>query len=214
MRQFRRITSGIFARIDELCGQIENHEALADAALRGLTAGTAQAQARLARVRRDGKALCEELEKRRAAAAQWRERALRVQDDESKALECLRRSKRAAQGVAELEQRVADHDRAERELGKDVLALQERLGALREQRNLMRTRQARADAIASVHGGATGLSGELDSIFERWESRIAQTEFTAGSRPTDDDSLELELAGEEEQAALRAELEQLRGRHA
>ena len=210
MGYFRRFTSGVVARIDELALQVENHESLADAALQQLQAATARAQARQAVVRRDGEALRSALGKERDATGQWKERALRLGNDEVRALECLRRSKRAQQKALELETRCADHARAERELAKDVLLLVERLGSAREQRNLMRTRQTRAEALASVQGNGLALGGELAAVFQRWEEQVMQTELAGGCRVDAQDDLEHELLGEEEQSTLRAELAALR----
>jgi phage shock protein A len=156
MGYFGRFTSGIVARIDELVARVENHEALADAALQELQAATARGQARHARVRRDGDALRKALGEQQQAVTQWRERALR-QSEEARALECLRRSRSAAQKVADLEQRIARHEQAERTLAQDVAALGERLAQLREQRNVMRARQTCAEALAGVQGGAREL---------------------------------------------------------
>ena len=211
MGYFSRITSGVFARIDELVARVENHEALTEAALHELQTATARGQARLARVRRDGDAMRKALADERAAIGQWRERAKR-QAEEARALECLRRSKVAQQKVTELEQRLTRHEQAERTLARDVSALGERLAQLREQRNVMRARQTCAEALAVVQGGANELGGELSMIFERWETQVAEAELGGAAHPTDDE-LSRELQDEETLAELRAELGALRGGH-
>src|SRR5689334_7643213 len=81
MGYFGRFTSGVVARIDELIARVENHEALADAALCELQSATARGQARHARVRRDGDALRKALAGEQQAVTQWRERALRQTDE-------------------------------------------------------------------------------------------------------------------------------------
>jgi phage shock protein A len=210
MGYFGRFTSGVVARIDELIARVENHEALADAALCELQSATARGQARHARVRRDGDALRKALSQEQQAAAQWRERALR-QSEDARALECLRRSQHAARKAGDLQQRLAHHEQAERTLAADVSALGERLTHLREQRNMMRARQTCAEALAGVHGGARELDAELAGIFERWELHVAEAEFFGEHRPVHADELARELDDEESQAALRAELARLRG---
>jgi phage shock protein A len=209
MRYFQRFTSGVLARVDELCVRVENHESLAGAALLELQTAAARAQARQGRVRKDGEALRQAFAKERDAVGQWRERARRSLTDEARALECLRRSKRAQHKAVELEQRVAEHEKAERDLGKDVDLLQERLSVLREQHNLMRTRQVRAEALASVSGSGDKLGGELAAIFERWETQVAEAEFCGGCRVGTEDTLDEQLSGEEELVALKGELASL-----
>jgi phage shock protein A len=212
MGYFGRFTSGVVARIDELIARVENHEALADAALCELQSATARGQARHARVRRDGDALRTALAQERQAITQWRERALR-QTDETRALECLRRSQQATRKAGELEQRLARHEQAERTLAADVSALCDRLVLLRDQRNLMRARQTCAEALAGVQNGTRELDGELAGIFERWELHIAEAEFFGEHRPAQVDELARELEDEESLASLRAELAKLRGGH-
>jgi phage shock protein A len=212
MGYFGRFTSGIVARIDELIARVENHEALADAALGELQSAAARGQARHARVRRDGKALRKALAQEQQAVVQWRERAVR-QADEARALECLRRSQQAARKTGEIEQRLLHHEQAERTLAADVSALCDRVAQLRDQRNVMRARQTCAEALAGVQGGARELDGELAGIFERWELYIAEAEFFGEHRPERSDELTRELEDEESLAALRAELAKLRGGH-
>ena len=210
MSYLRRLTSGMVARFDELAARVENHEVLADAMLSELQAATAHAQSRYAAVKRDGEALQRALREQQQATAQWRERARRSTQDEARALECLRRSKQAEQRAHELTQRSAAHERAERDLGKDVELLVERLDAARAQRNLMRTRQARAEALASVQTCGDALGHELSAVFERWETRVTEVEFAGRCTADSGDALAQELASEEELLALRTELETLR----
>jgi phage shock protein A len=199
------------AQVDHVLGQIENHEALSAAALREIESASARAHARLARVRKDGTALHQALSAAREAVGLWRERALRAGEDDSRALECLRRSKQAEHRAALLEQRAVEHDKAARELEKDVRALVERVSTLRDQHNVMRARQVRAEALASLHTSSESLGGELGAIFERWECQVAQSEFAGGCSFETEDGLDRELADEEELSSLRAELSSLRG---
>jgi hypothetical protein len=77
----------------------------------------------------------------------------------------------------------------------------------------MRTRQTCAEALAGVQGGATQLGGELANIFERWEARIAESEFAAGRGNSEIDPLKDDFDSEEETASLVHELSTLRGQH-
>jgi hypothetical protein len=104
-----------------------------------------------------------------------------------------------------------DHERIERQLARDVTAVEERLVRLDEQRHVLVTRQSRAEAMSALRDTSAPLHTDLDDLFDRWEVRIAESELAGGCSEAEDiDPLEGELDREEEQEALRAELEALR----
>ena len=214
MNQIKRWTVSVFSRIDALVAKVENHEALATEALRELQRATARANVQLKRVQRDGERQRRELSEAREAAQQWRERARRTIDDEARAMECLRRAKQAATRVSEVEARLEEHQQVEQQLQLDIRGLEERLSRLTDQRNLLRTRQSRADALGVVNGDKVQLESEVDELFDRWEMRITESEYAGGLNGAFEsgaDAFETEFADEDEARELRAELEALRG---
>jgi phage shock protein A len=217
MSRWRHWSAGLISRVDWMVSMVENHEALADSAIRDLQRHAARAKVQMGRVRADGRNLRERLEQEREAAKVWSERARRLgREDEDRAIACLSRSKLAARREAELEQRLAEHERIEAQLGGDLRRVEERLTALRSQRYLMRTRQSRADALAAV--GDCPAGQDLDDIFDRWDARITERELVAGcgdvAQGADDDSLDFELSRQEVDASLREELAALLARDA
>jgi phage shock protein A len=209
MARIKRWTHGFVASIDSMIVQVENHEALATSALRDLEQGVARSKVQLMRVERDGRALKQALDEERDAAVRWRERAQREQDD-ARALECLRRHKRSETRVNELVQNHADHQRIEAQLKRDVQTLERRLLDLRQQRNTMRTRQSRAEAFNAVQGSGDAQTGEIGEIFERWETRVAESEVASGCLIATVDSFDDEFLDAEEEAALKLELRALK----
>ena len=209
MVRWKRFTSGFLSSIDGFIAQVENHEALATSALRELEQGVGRSKVQLARVGRDGVTLRQSLAEEREASVRWRERAKR-ETNETRALECLRRSKRSEARSLELEKQTADHDRIEAQLKRDVQTLEMRLVELRQQRNTMRTRQSRAEALVVVQGSGATNSSEIGDIFERWEERVAEREVMSGLVAVTTDTLEEELTSAEEVAELKLELEALR----
>lgn len=210
MNRWQHVRASLVSRVDWMVSQVENHEALADSAIRDLQRHAARARVQMGRVRADGERLAARLEKERAAATTWRERARGLaESDEPKALECLRRAKQAAQRIAELEARVVEHDRIEKQLRGDLARVEDKLSKLRTQRNLMRTRQSRAEALAAV-GECEDACG-LDDVFDRWDARITERELAAGCSDEEDrfdfefGEAELEEGLREELAALRSE---------
>ena len=74
----------------------------------------------------------------------------------------------------------------------------------------MRTRQSRAEAFSVVQGSGDLESGEIGAIFERWETRVAETEVQSGCLITSLDSFDDEFLDAEEVASLKLELSALR----
>ncbi|MDH3997357.1 MAG: PspA/IM30 family protein [Desulfuromonadales bacterium] len=211
MNIIKRWTAGVTSRVDWMVSQVENQEALVNSALRDARQSAARAKVQLGRVQQDGQRLRQRLQQEEQAVTTWRERAVQTsKQDENKALECLRRSKRAEQLAAQLQQRLSDHEQVEKQLGKDVRDMEEQLQGLTEKRNLMRTRQSRAEAVKSIQGSADAVSTDLDDIFERWETRVTEKEIS-GACSVNIDTLEDEFVSQEEDDALRDELKKLSG---
>lgn len=211
MNIFKRWTASVSSRVDWMVSQVENQEALVNSALKEARQSAARAKVQLGRVRRDGEVLRSKHRETEQAVIVWRERAVKANaTDEAKALECLRRSKRAEQQQEQVRRRLDEHEQIEQQLAKDVNSMEEQLAALVEKRNLMRTRQSRAEAVQSIQGGSESLATDLDDIFERWETRVTEKEI-AGACSVTTDSFEESFATSEEDDSLRAELAQLTG---
>ncbi len=209
MKLIKRWTSGIFSRVDWAVSQIENQEALINSALRESREAVARAKVQMGRVRQDGKKLRQRLQEEEQAVDRWRERAIQTaKSDEQRAMECLRRCKQAEQRTAQLRQRVKEHSQVETQLVKDVRAMEEKLAELTEKRNLMRTRQSRAEAMSNIQSSCIDTSGELDEIFDRWEVQVTERELH-GECALDCDPLEEAFVCEEDEAQLRDELQRL-----
>jgi phage shock protein A len=207
--RWKVMTQSFVAKIDGFIAQVENHEAQVTSALRELEQGVSRSKVQLVRVERDGVAITQALAEEREALERWRERAKR-EEVEQRALECLRRAKRSETRIVELEAQQNEHERIEQQLRRDVQTLERRLVELRQQRNTMRTRQSRAEALEVVQRSSDPNGTEIGAIFERWETRVTESEIASGCSATGDDPLEVELSSAEEQAALRVELRALK----
>lgn len=211
MQRVRWWTAGLISRIDGIVSQVENHEAVAHSAIREVRQAAARARVQLARVKRDGEELRRRLHDEREAEASWRERARRVAaEDEARALECLRRAKRSARLAGELERRLAEHERAEGQLVRDVARVEERLGSLTERHNLLRTRQSRAEALAIARDAGAPLCAQTSELFERWETQVTERELVGACTADEgDDAFAAEFDAHEESEDLREELAEL-----
>ncbi|MEM7500437.1 MAG: PspA/IM30 family protein [Pseudomonadota bacterium] len=209
MSLIRRISTTISSSVDRAVSKVENHDAIINAALRDTQQAAARSRVRLNRVQKDG----HNLKTRRAALQQaslrWTERAKTVAgDDEAKALECLRRRNDCETQLRHLDDSIAKHDELEERISSQVKKIEQRVGEVAQQRNLMRSRQSVADAMRTINN-VEGISyGEIEDTFDRWEINLGETEILTNTTTTVD-PLESSFQAEEDTAELRAELEAL-----
>jgi phage shock protein A len=207
MNRVKRWTMSVTSWVDQVLAQVENHEATVSSAIGRVRHSTARARVQLKRVERDQQTLRDALLQEEKAREAWRRRA-KAADDEVVALECLRRHKASERRALSLRQRLAEHEQSHKELSEGVRVLSTRLCELTERKNLMRTRQSRAEAAQGM-AGTVGPMGDLEDMFERWETRVGEIEI-ASECADPIDAFEAELDAVEESAELRLELEELR----
>ncbi|MGB8221281.1 MAG: hypothetical protein WCF10_01780, partial [Polyangiales bacterium] len=100
------------------------------------------------------------------------------------------------------------HETTLKELNDGIGQLSERLQELVERRNVMRTRQSRAEAMQDMSIATTPL-GDMNELFERWEIRVAEVEI-AGEYDHHVDAFASEFESADDTAALREELHAIR----
>lgn len=211
MNSLRRLTASIISSFEGVVGQLENHEALVTTAIREAEQSAGRAKAQLARVQKDGIAMRKRVEELREQATLWEDRAKRIAaQDEAKALECVRRRQRHLTQANKIEEQAIGHVKLERQLNADLTMVQEKLSGLRQQRNIMRTRESRAEALRVVHSIDSSTIGEIDDIFDRWEARITACEQHLDSNGmSENDDLSVEFTSKEEEGELQAILSSL-----
>jgi phage shock protein A len=210
MKTIRRWTTSLVTSFDSMISQVENHEALVNASIKEVQQAGARAKVQIGRVRQDGQQMRKRLLELRAQDEQWGERALRTATlDEQKALQCMKRKKRIEREISDLETQLVEHTRLEKQLSADLVLIDDKLIRLRQQRNLLRTRQSRAEALKTLQQDDSGIISEIDDIFERWEVKVAEYEATSSSTPFVADELEHEFAGDEEKDDLKQALQEL-----
>ena len=208
MSLFRRITATLSTRVDRLVGELENHDAVVEAGIAETRQAYAKAKVRHSRMSQEGERLRRKLDALRKDTATWRERALAC-DDEETALACLSRSKRAAAQADSLEQTLAQHKDLETRLLREIEAVRQHIEDLEHKRQLMRSREATAEATTRIRHIDDRATLDLDDTFERWEIKVTEAEVSTGTMATQD-PLETQFAAGEERAALKAELAALK----
>ncbi len=208
MSLFKRISTTVSTTVERAVNKVENHDAIITAALRETQTAAARSRVRLARVRKDGKGLKTRRKELKTAVSRWTERARdAAESDEPKALECLRRKKECEARLRALEDSIEKHSLLENQVAENLKRIQDRIGEVSQQRNMMRSRQSVAEAMRVINNIEGVSYGEIEDTFDRWEVNLGETEVLMG--PAVQDPLEAEFLQEEDEAELRAELAEL-----
>jgi phage shock protein A len=207
MSLIRRITATVSSHVDRAVSRVENHDAIVEAALRDTRQAASRARVRLKRLQRDGARLQQRHDALGTAIERWSERARAVaSDDEAKALACVRRRRDCEQQRAALATAIANHAALEQRMAEQVRQIEGRVEEVMRQRNEMRSRQSVVEALRAVEHMDDGTRIDLEETFDRWEIQLGESEILAdATSPVD--VLESEFLAEEDNAALRAELE-------
>lgn len=209
MSLIRRISTTITSSVDRAVSKVENHDAIINAALRDTQQAAARSRVRLARVKKDGDALKKRCADLKQSAARWTERARSIgADDEAKALECLRRRKDCEAQLHTLRDSIEKHDELESRIAEQVKKIEDRIGEVAQQRNMMRSRQSVAEAMRTINNIEGVSYGDIEDTFDRWEINLGETEILMGA-VTASDPLDSAFLAEEDTAELRAELTEL-----
>jgi phage shock protein A len=218
MSVLTRLTATFAAGFDRLVGEIENHDAVVEAALRDNRRAYARARVRLGRMQQEVSQWRHRIEQLRADAEAWRRRALAT-TDETQAIECLRRAKRAEHEAAGQGEPLAEHERLAGRLEQEIAGVRRRIEALQQRRSQLRSREATADAAGRIRALEGNACPDLEETFERWEVRVTEAEVEATLDPTAalgatpaTDPFATEMMAADEQRALQAELAALRRR--
>jgi phage shock protein A len=212
MSLFRRISATLVSRIDQVVGEIENHDAVIQVALDDMRKKIAEARVRLNQVQRDSVRLGEQMTEQRHNAERWRQRAVESADaDESKALECVRRARRCDMQAGRLKEAMGQYEQTAKRLAQDLSTSEQRLQSLRQKQTLMRARQSTGTALnATTETGSDALR-QLDESFDRWEIKLGQLEMSVEPQEMVD-PLENDFITREQEAEIRDELAALLNR--
>lgn len=206
MSFIKRVTATVSASFENVVGQIENHHALVQQAIKEMKQSGIKARNQLSRVRRDTERLKQKEEELTLSIARWQTRAKEVAgDDRTKALECLKRKKQAEENTKIVQQSLKAQIKLESSLTKDLATINNRLDELTRKKNLLLVKENSAKTLELGKLSDVSLLQEVDEIFERWELRIGDYEGYQGEQ----DSFENEFVEIECDAELNKELDDL-----
>ncbi len=208
MNTLKRLFVSLKTQVNGIVEDLENHEAVALAAVREVETTAARMNVQLSRAQRQIEDLEARLKDLRTEARRWSERAVQLQADESRALECVRRLRKVQAQIERYEKQRCDGLALKLKLSEDQREVAATLDELKRRREMLLARQYKAQVV--MGGDELHLDPRLavEGIFERWETRIAANELAIG-KAAQLDHFAAGLAEEEEQQDLQALLKDL-----
>ncbi len=215
MTIFKRTFTSIYARIDHMVGEIENHDALIAAAIKEQKQKITAAKVQLRKVESSEQRIVEQLAQLSINVKRWTQRAASEasgegrEANEQQALLCLQRR----QGIAKQKQKLQlmrDEYRSSRQrMKKDIGHCEEELINIMQKHQVMRARQSTAEAMQIIERSNGASLEDIENSFDRWEVNIAQGEYSVDRVEESFDELEQEYLEEENEQQLRYELAEL-----
>jgi len=206
MSIFKRLSTTLVSRIDQVVGEIENHDAVIQATLSDMRKKIAEAKVRLGQVHHEKEHLQQQGQELQENARRWQQRAIECSVmDEAKALECVSRSRFCEQKEARLRQAINQYRQTADKLGRDIESSEQCLAEMKQKLTLMRARQSTSSAVSATSEINNNMENRLDETFDRWEINISQAEMIVDQHePTD--LLERDFINREKEEDLRQEL--------
>lgn len=209
MSIIKRMSTSLFARVDEMVGEIENHDALIKAAITEQRKKIAAAKVQLKRLQSSEQKVSEQIAELKAKEQRWSDRAIKeAEDNEQQALACLQRRQLVREKIVKLIATRDNYQQTAAKMTSDIARCDQELAAMSQKHELMRARQSSADALNVINEVNGSSIDELETSFERWETRITQGELNVDSYELTD-SLEESYLDQESNEALRTELNEL-----
>ena len=213
MSLFKRFVTTVHTSVDRTLASIENHEAVVDAALKESRQAVVRAKVRLARLEKDVNGQRNRVAELASEIDLWNERARSVAgDDRAKALSCIQRRKQRESEIALARTQLAEQESVVARVRNSIDESANRMQALQNQRNQMRSREAASQAGRIVHTLDGRVGGDVEAAIERWEVTVGEAEILTDTvllADADTDELAREFISTEENQCLEAELEEL-----
>lgn len=210
MNAFKRISIALNAQISSMIDQIEDHEALANAALADIRDSLLRTKFQVKRIQNEQRAFEQRLEELGREEQDWKKRALASRDqeqDKERALECVRRLAKAQEEAKTVASQLTEHRKIEAQLSEDVRKIEMKFEELKRKKNTLAARESRSEALKKVaHYQACG---EDMSVLDRWENKILKSEVESGGFEEAPDEFAKQFTDEEEKRKLEALLDGL-----
>ncbi len=209
MSLFKRLRTSIYAQLDEMVGEIENHDALIKAAITEQKKKLVAAKLQLDRIRANESKLQKQIHELETKANQWSQRAIKAaEDDEQQALSCMQRHEEALAQISHLKESKQSYQNTAHKMSSDIKACESELKIMIQKHDMMRARQSTVEAKAVIVENNENTLEELATSFDRWELKLAQNEIHLETVDPIDD-FEQTYIEEEKRDELKHKLKEL-----
>ena len=213
MSLLKRFVTTVHSSVDRTLATIENHEAVVDAALKESRQAVARARVRLSRLEKEALGQRNRVAELASEVELWNERALSVaQNDREKALSCMQRRKQREREISVAREQLLEVENVISKVRRSIDESGNRVQALENQRNQMRSREAASKAGQIVQSLDGGVGDDAAAAIERWEVSVSEVEILNDSLTSlceDTDELAEAFTTEEQNQQLEAELDEL-----
>lgn len=213
MSLFKRLSITLFSHLDGVVNDIENHDALIEAAIEEQSRKIAAAKYQLLQLTQKRDAVTNRITQLNDQQYLWQQRALAAAtDDEQKALICLQRKRDIQQQIDKNTLNENEYIRACELLERDIKTSLLELDEFNQKRDLLKAKQSSTDVLQRVKRSNRINSRQLDKTFARWEANICEkhsylSDLADNNDPID--QLEKDYLKDENHQSLQAELAEL-----
>lgn len=209
MALFKRTFTSLYTKIDQLVGEIENHDALIQAAITEQKQKIAAAKVQLRRLQDNDKRLQEKATQYTLDESRWASRAVReAGTNEAQALACLQRRQKLRLQLEKITAMQKEYHQSSAQMKSNIARCEQELESMVQKHEIMRARQSTADAMHVVNRAGAADLNDISTCFDRWEIRISQGEML-NDCAEEFDELEQEYLSAENEQELRHELAEL-----
>ncbi len=217
MSLFKRLSITLFSCLDGVVNDIENHDALIEAAIEVQSKKIASAKYQLLQLSCRLKSISSEITQLDNQQSLWRKRALAAaEENQEKALVCLQRKRDLQRQLERTNLSEQEYIKACEILERDINNSESELNDFKQKRALLKAKQSSNDVLQRVESGSRSNSKEMEKTFACWEANLSEKNiFLARINNSDEeiDQLEKDYLKEENQLSLKQELSELMSEH-
>jgi len=209
MNSLKRIFISMKTQIDHVADEFENHEVLAEAALKDLEILGRKTRVHLHKVHNMVVQYQQQSEDLQEQENLWTQRALKMREqDEQKALQCVKRLRSVREQLKQIQTLHQQSQTQESKIQGDLNHIQNQLQTLKNKKELLTARENRTHA-QQVMAAQKVTGDDVDDIFSRWESNVVGNEYQS-IETTAEDEFEAKFTKDEDKIELKMLLDELK----
>ncbi|MCJ8276615.1 MAG: PspA/IM30 family protein [Bdellovibrionales bacterium] len=211
MKHITKLVTTVSARFDQLVGQIENHEAIAEATLKQLKVDIREAYVQHRILLKEAETASNKLTHANELRDKWEKRAKSYgKENKEKALYCLKQFNAQESEIEFWSEKCRELQESAKTLKTQIARFESNYQKLKLQHQKLVSREKSAQMGISLSEAKDNLAtGDISDVFERWEKKVIRSEVEGDMFQITADSESIEMDEQEEQLDLEAQLDDL-----